>query len=157
MAVEITYFWPSFLLDAVGLYDMYTNRAGDELYSHDSDKILNFQAKTNKVRSTAQQCNGGVGRPQSTYRIALPFQVQDRFVDIVTAKGTHAGVDIVKHLDDETGSEVSTLNLEMASLDNDAEKEARIQVRLDRHLTQKTVQDFLDKHEKTNGSSFGWT
>jgi hypothetical protein len=136
---------------------MYTNRAGDELYSHDSDKILNFQAATKRRALHGTAVQWWCGRPQSTYRIALPFQVQDRFVDIVTAKGTHAGVDIVKHLDDETGSEVSTLNLEMASLDNDTEKEARIQVRLDRHLTQKTVQDFLDKHEKTNGSSFGWT
>jgi len=148
MAVEITYAWPEILLDAMGLYDMYTNDEGDELYPDDSGKILGFKARMNEVRSNARFT---AGRPQSTYMIPLPFQVQERFTDVVTPRGTHRGTDIVNHFDDVTGSEIFMLNLEMTCVHtgNDAKREARIPIRLDRHKSKKSRQT----HQEQNGHS----
>ena len=136
MAVEITYVWPDILLDAMGLYEMYSNSEGEELYPDDSGKIVRFRDRMNEVRSSARSTGG---RPQSTYRIPLPFQVHTRFTDVMTPRGTHRGMDIVNHFDDVTGSDIFMLNLEMTCIHtgSDAKRDARIPIRLDRHKSKR--------------------
>jgi hypothetical protein len=105
----------------------------------------------NELRSNAQFT---AGRPQSTYRIPLPFQVQERFTDVITPRGTHRGTDIVNHFDEVTGSEIFMLNLEMTCVHagKDAKREARIPIRLDRHKSKKNRQNTT--HQEQNGRSW---